>query len=459
MNTALRHLTHPGTRTDVVWALLAGLALTGWIAWTGVPGVVLLAALTGAAGMVLLALRAPATTIGLWLVTTMGLEVMWRTSMPVGGGVDLRFADPVLFAMLGALVVRLLGDDRRLYDTFGRYAWCWTLLALWLLVRMVDSIGAFGLVSALGEFRTYFHHILILPYVVVFARSREVQWRVFGGAVAFALALIVVGFVRGGLTHGFLFAPYQKWLASSPSLAVVYGAFALYLMRRYQRWSYGTTMYGGLLLMIIALTIIAGHRSVWMASAAGIGALMLLGHVPVGKMVKLAGGMAGSILLLDLLYSGIDLLAFLQDRLAAFVAVQQDSTANWRLEIWSDAWRQSQDHLWMGKGLGNYFHLVDARGHSVSASLHNQYLQILYQVGLVGLVLYLAFALQITRRLVQGYRWAPERDTALFTGVAIVVMTAGSVFYLAYGFDHVTWVFVALGLAAAKNKDVHSPPS
>jgi len=443
-------------RPEWGWALLFGLVLAAGLAWSGPLGVLLLFLLLSGAGVVFLALRAPSATLALWLLCTMGVDILWVSSMPVGGGVDLRFSDPVLLGMVGALGVRLLRDDRRLYDVLLRYGLFWTLLALWLLVRVGESIGAFGVVSALGEFRTYFNHILILPYVVVFARTPQVRWRMFGVVVAFVLALIGVGYVQGGLAHGFLFAPYQKWLVSSPSLAVVYGAFAIYLLRRYRLWSYGTALYGGLLLLILTLTIISGHRSVWAASVVGIAALTMLGHVPIGKVLKLCAGVAGALLALDLLYDGIDIGTFLHDRLQAFVAVHEDSTANWRLEIWADAWRQSKEYFWTGKGLGNYFNLVDGKGNLVTVSLHNQYLQIIYQVGVVGLALYLAMAAQIARHLTRAYRHTTDRATALLTGQALVVLAAGSVFYLVYGFDHVTWVFVALGLAAAKDWAEHA---
>jgi len=38
----------------------------------------------------------------------------------------------------------------------------------------------------------------------------------------------------------------------------------------------------------------------------------------------------------------------------------------------------------------------------------------------------------------------------MMTATALVVLVSASVFYLAYGFDFFTWVFVGIGFAAAE---------
>jgi O-antigen ligase len=234
------------------------------------------------------------------------------------------------------------------------------------------------------------------------------------------------------------------------SLATGFGAIALYLMQRYGRWPYGLLLHTLLLMLVLVLTIISGHRSVWMALGAGIAVLALLGHVPVGKMIKLAVGATFLILVLDTLYANYDIIAFLHERARAFVATREDSTATWRLYIWQDAWEQSKDHLVLGKGLGNYFNVTDHRGLTVRASLHNQYLQFIYQVGLVGLGLYVLFVVAAARQLLVAYRTATSADVAMMTATALVVLVSASVFYLAYGFDFFTWVYVGIGFAAAE---------
>jgi O-antigen ligase len=430
-------------------ALAIGLAAAGAFAWMGALAGVLIAAALGGAALVLIALYAPALTVALWLFTTVGVqEVLGLGAVAVGGGVDLRVSDPVLSAMAAVLLIRLLGDDRRTYVVLLRDGVCWTLFVLWLLGQMAVSVSSFGLVSVLGEFRSYFHHILVIPYIVSVVRSRAALRRVFGATVALALVLVPIGFLKGGLEFGFSFQR-GKWLVSSPSLAVVYGAFAAYLMQRYGRWPTGRLLHGGLLLLVVTLTVVAGHRSVWMAAAAGLGTLVLLGELRLGKVAKMGVAVGVVVALLDAAYAEYSLVGFLQERSKAFFATREDPTANWRLVLWQSAWDQAQAHLWTGKGLGNYFSARDTYGNVVKASLHNQYIQVVYQVGLVGLGLYAAFVAQTTWHLVRAYRRAADATAATVAATALAVLGAATAFYIAYGFEHFTWVFIALGLAAA----------
>jgi len=450
MKTLSSFTLPPRPLHDVGWALLTSLAVAGLLLQFGILGGLLIYALLGAAGVVLIALRSPSATIGLWLLTTEGARLLPSSALLIGGGIDAKLSDPVLFGIAVALVLLLLDGDRTTYRVFFRTLIAWTLLVAWLLARMVGSIDDFGVVSAIGEFRTYFHHILILPYLLVTLTTMDQVRRVFCVVTGLALSLIAVGFLQGGVAYGFSFAPYQKWLGSMASLATGFGAIALYLMQRYGRWPYGLLLHTLLLMLVLVLTIISGHRSVWMALGAGIAVLALLGHVPVAKMIKLAIGATFLILLLDTIYANYDIIAFLQERTRAFVAAREDSTATWRLYIWQDAWEQSKNHLVLGKGLGNYFNVTDHRGLTVRASLHNQYLQFIYQVGLVGLGLYVLFVFGAMRQLLAAYRSAPSADVAMMTATALVVLVSASVFYLAYGFDFFTWVFVGIGFAAAE---------
>lgn len=441
--------------------LLGTAALSGTLAVFvyagGLHALAFLAAVGATALLTMLAYRFPLLTIGLWaLLAGIAVEVV-NIYMRVGGippgvafgSVDVRYSDPILLGIAGALLLRLLFGNRADRRVLMGTCLFWSLLTGWLLWEVARSVEAYGLVSAIGEFRTTFGELLVLPYVVLFVRTREDQHRLLGLLVGLSLTFIVVGIVAGGLLYGFSFAPHDKWLRSEASLALVLGALALYLTYHHGLWRRSPVLLVSLLGLALPLTIISSNRSVWMAAFIALVFLAVVGTIPLSRVLTLVAGLVLCAVILDVLYTQVDLLAFFEERLLAFVAPQQDSTSRWRLQIWANAWEQSQAFLLEGKGFGNYFLLYDARGIPVTVSLHNQYLQIVYQVGLVGLLLYLGLVLHTARALWAACRQSADHFVHLACRTGLTALVTGSAYYVVYGFEAFTWLYVGLGLAVA----------
>ena len=378
-------------------------------------------------------------------------ELPALSTVVIVGSVDLRLSDPVLVGVAGALVTKLVvGDQRTRSVLFKEYVF-WLIFVGWLLFQVLRSLPEFGVVRALGEFRYTFQHILILPYVIVFFRTREQQRRLLLVLLGLSLLLIVVALFKGGVIHRFTFSPTTRWLSSFGSLALVWGALALYLMHRHRLRHWSPALYASLLLATIGITVICNHRSVWLAAGVAILALTLLGQLSFATKLRLGGGLLLVLLSVGLVYNDVDMVAFFQDRFKAFTSFEDDSTARWRYQIWSDALRQSSAHPWEGKGLGNYFEMRDGRGHLVTVSLHNQYVQLIYQVGVMGLLFYAGLVVQVFRRLRRMRAEATHRQDHLLALLALAVLAGATAYYLTYGFDYVTWLYVGLGLAAAQS--------
>jgi O-antigen ligase len=89
----------------------------------------------------------------------------------------------------------------------------------------------------------------------------------------------------------------------------------------------------------------------------------------------------------------------------------------------------------------------------VTKMLHNQYIQLLYQVGLIGLILYLAFITQMYVRMKRAYRETADPFYKMTALLGIVVMLGASAYYIAYDFEPFTWLFVGLALAVAQSHE------
>ena len=263
--------------------------------------------------------------------------------------------------------------------------------------------------------------------------------------------MIAIGLFRGSYVHKFRFAAYAKWLYQHGSLGLICGTFGLYLMQRYGFWKHGNFWFAVLMATSMGLTVIASHRSVWLAAMVSMFVLFLMGHLRLGSLFKMGMALFSAALIINFVYDEVDLVAFFEKRLVALTDPTKDETANWRYLIWMDAIKQSSAHLLEGKGLGNYFMMRAPNGLIVTKMLHNQYVQLLYQVGLIGLLLYLGFVIQMYIRLKRTYKETADPFYKMTCLLAIIIIFGSSAYYIAYDFDPFTWMFVGLGLAVSLN--------
>ncbi len=95
---------------------------------------------------------------------------------------------------------------------------------LWMIFELARSASMFGLVSPLGEFRTYFREILIIPYIVIFVNTREEQWRMFKVLLLVTLIMIPIGFFRGWLRTQIPFCSLRQMAVSARLARPVMGS-------------------------------------------------------------------------------------------------------------------------------------------------------------------------------------------------------------------------------------------
>lgn len=390
----------------------------------------------------------PLPTVFLWILSTQAaVEFLSLGSISIGAGIELRYADPVLAAAAGALVFSSFRNPEWTRFVLFRLCWWWTLLFIWLIFLVFNSVRQYGIVPALGEFRSYFQQILIVPYIVLFFRDRKRQRSLLRLLLVTAALFAVGGLLKGWFIFRFTFSAYQKWLHASTMLAVLFGWITVVNLNRLNLLPGEKSIIWPLIVACMALIVITGHRSVWLALFVSVVAMMLMGQISASAVFRAGFTGSGIAILLAFLFSDIDLLAFISERMGAFTSFREDTTASWRLQRWLDALEQVRGSLWTGGGLGRYFRTSGTDASIVIVSLHNQYVQLVYQTGITGLVLYLGFVCQCLRGMWRGYTRTTDLHEYAIHSSGLMVLAAVSAYYVANGFDYMSWLYVGLSLA------------
>lgn len=104
----------------------------------------------------------------------------------------------------------------------------------------------------------------------------------------------------------------------------------------------------------------------------------------------------------------------------------KDVTIGERLELWKLAWQITQEHPWLGNGVNMFHHKIAAAGVHLEYGLkyaHNCYLQMWSEVGLLGLLAFLAPLGFLFRPVKTGHP-DPLLGSALQTGLIAFVIQA-----------------------------------
>jgi O-antigen ligase len=333
-----------------------------------------------------------------------------------------------------------------------------TLLLTWISLSL---IWAADTEKAVGElWRWYVGALIVIVVVTSLRRPRDIRL-VVGGFVLGVVLSVFVGLVHDGLggagaasetltsTEGRLKGGFgdPNFLAAAIVPAIVFAAALWPSVRVSVRW---------LLLASIGVLVV------------GLGATQSR-----GGMVAAAGAFAAALVVLRrqrawVLTAGMGIVAigviYFTSYPKAFDRLVASEGSSGRADIWHVAWRVTADHPLAGVGLNNFtvyspryvrqpgalnnVDLIAERPHAV----HNTFLQMLTETGIVGLGLLLA---GIAASLGAAWKAASifERrgDEALGTlsrsvlVAAIAVLMAG--FFVSLGSEPMVWLLLALGPA------------
>lgn len=227
-----------------------------------------------------------------------------------------------------------------------------------------------------------------------------------------------------------------------------------------QRHARGLRALGILALaLVLVADVFTFSRGGWIAVVVG---LALVGGFWRPRLFPLVGGgLVGLIALAVAL--GPD---FLRTRLLS-LAGGGDSSIQYRISIWTGVLHMVRDNLWTGVGLGPgafgavYPHYMLAG--TEAAHAHDIYLELLAELGLVGFLAFLAFALALVLGLLRGAlaRGAREDLRLVAAGSAAAVLAllleglTDNVWYSPRA-AMALWLAAGLGFAARRDRSLPS---
>jgi O-antigen ligase len=401
----------------------------------------------GLAYMPVVLFRLP-LAIALWapMVFLEGVPAMNSASKAAG---LLLSAVWIVSVMTGdsAATVAVLRRNRGLLWTFAALLTWLTLSALW--AENVADVWA-------DVWHWWAVAVLFLLVSTSLPTVRSVQMVMIGMLVG-ALAAVLIGLADGDLTRLVTAAAGDRLKsgAGDPNVLaaglVPASVIALSLMVTLRRpvWSWS------LLIAVVVLMVgLVASQSRGGFIAAVVAALLSLGlfrrqGIAVGGAMLAVGALVVMFAMFPATWSRV---------------TSYDDGGNGRTEIWTIAWRITKAHPVLGVGLNNFS--VQApryvlqpgelkRVHIVVAKLpvvHNIYLQLLAENGIVGLALFLAIAARCLHSAwlaALGFDARGDPVGAVLSRAVLVggisILIAG--FFISAGVDTRLWILFALGLA------------
>jgi O-antigen ligase len=374
----------------------------------------------------------------------------------------------ILFAWLGALAARY-SSVRPLLVENGRLLIAMGVLILWIVLSMAwapsSPLGSdvfFGWLSA-GAI------VLVMSTVMTDPRYLRLAAAAF---VAGALISVAIGLLGGAVqtpVDGPLEGPPRivggsgdpNFLAAGivPAIALAFGLGAS-TRRRSLRWA----VLPAVAFLIAGLVATQSRGGLVAAAVAAAAALVLARR---GRSLVVAG---------LLWIAGATIVSYLADP-GAWQRLADFSESSGRGELWNVAWQMWQDHPVVGVGMHGF--IDDASGYVRDIGpleyakyiverpqvVHNTYLELLAEAGIVGLALFAGVVTACVRCAWHAaHRFERLGDLPMATLsraviVAVVAMLAAG-FFISSQTDERLWVLLAMGpaLLAASRRHALSPP-
>jgi O-antigen ligase len=368
--------------------------------------------------------------------------------------VMIRLSDPLIFGMAITIFLKFFSHNKLLIKFIKNDGLYFSLFLFYLILQIIRNINLYD-INSFGEFRTYYQFLLFIPYLVINLKKSDDRRTAFLILLSLSLLHILFGLIKGGALYYFRFEAYNKWLSNFGSLALLYGMFALFLVKTTETFKVNGLITSFIFLTGISIILISSSRAAWIAGIAGLFIIILLGQFKLNNFLTLL--LLSPILFYILLclfeYSKIDMFLFFETRLAAFFEYESDPTASWRHSFWLSAVAKIKENFLFGHGLGQHFQIyIPELKETISTSPHNLYLTILFHSGILGLTLYSLFIINIFINMKKTLKIIRERYIVL-TGM--VVLFSVHFYGIANSFekDFFTWMYVGLGISVVVNSN------
>jgi len=431
------------------------------------------AALVGALVGILLATSIP---LGVGLVAIAGFALVVGFSLPVAlslavGVLFLRHLSAVsvgptamAFLLLFGWSATLRSGREQLARLVRQHRSLWNVALGLLLWVSLSVLWASHPANALSKAWGWYLTAVVVVIVATTVKTPEHVAMVAAGFVAGAVASVAIGLLGGGLTSSA--DAIDRATASEGRLqggggdpnylaaglvpaGLLAGALAA-----------ATRHLGGRVALVLAVAILA----VGLAATQSRAGLLAAGLACLATLVVQRGRARLYAVALISLVVGIGAIWFTANPEAWHRITSFDDGGNGRSDLWLIAQRMTADHPLAGVGLGDfplrsagyvrdagalkYVRLIAERPHVV----HNMYLQVLVETGVIGIGLFLAAVLSCI-----GATWRAAtllddahaaRAAVLARGVVLAQLSMlGAGVFISYETDLRMWVLLALGPA------------
>ena len=412
---------------------------------TVLMGVALLVA--GAAGLVLLEVLIKRPDVAAAMVfATIVVQALFEDkvpTLPLGGTTNVYVTDVVAASIMAAALARVLRLKR--FDRFQRWL---MLLGVLLGVSLLLGVAAFGVRTAVSDFRQYLFFIGVALYFSTFAPSRGLSARIGRIWLIMTVPMMLLAVLRwvqnfAGLQLG---VPASKWGADA-AVRVLDGPYVFFLAQAFMltipAWLSGqqSRRQRMLSVLLLLMVIATDRRTAWLAVVAGIAVLLLrdrrLGR-PAMSLVALGGALA---------VMGVVAVGGLQEGPAHPVILQGTGNFAWRVEGWSDLlgpWLGNPVSWVIGEPFGSSF-AREIAGTEVTSNPHNFYIETMLRAGIPALIALLVLTAGVLRalwrtpapatglldasmiqallvmQLVWYLTWIPGSEQGIVTGMAIAM--------------------------------------
>lgn len=410
-------------------------------------GVLVMAA--GVAGLVLLEVLIKRPDVAAVMVfAAVVVQALYEDKVPavtLGGTTNVYVTDLLAASIMAAALARVLRLKR--FDPFHRWL---LLLGVLLGVSLLLGIAAFGIQTAVSDFRQYLFFIGVALYFSTFAPSQRLSARIGRIWLIMTVPMMLLAVLRWvqNFADLRLGVPASTWGADA-AVRVLDGPYVFFLAQAFMltipAWLSGQQMRRQRLLSVVLLLMVIAldRRTAWLAVIAGI-AVLLLRDRRLGRPAMGLAALGGALAVVGFAYLG-----GLGEGPAHPVVQQGTGNFAWRVEGWSDllgSWLANPVSWVIGEPFGSSFARVIA-GTEVTSNPHNFYIATMLRSGVPGLLALLVLTVGVILAL-----WrAPAPATGLLdAGMMPALLVMQLVWYLTWipGSEQGIVTGLAIGMAA-----------
>jgi hypothetical protein len=415
--------------------------------------------------MVILGFAVPSIVLQIYSKFTFGLVVIFfvyilETFLMGSGsfqfGITIYYTDIVLVLVAIAAVLRLLFAKE-----FPLRHPAWLIICTIFLVNLAIGLPTNG--SAAGvQARGDFYALATALYAMSFKMDAKRLQQVFNGLAFTAMIFIGLAIYRWVV----FYTPITSLLPDGGvynidgPMRVVYSDGALVIAQCllaglfYSELARGFAITKYISYVLLAVLLALQHRSVWLATIAGIFARFVIGKSKNGNKGKQLLMLVGVFLLIITPALMSNKLSGITQQVtsSAESGVKGEGTGQARIDNW-----KATIEKWYNGGVKTVFigpafggdktRLVeDSKGKSIEITFgtHNQYVEMLTSYGLIGLM---AYFWVIWYQLSGLYRLLLKGVNESLTECLLLILVMQSTFYVAYGWSYMQTIFIGVSIS------------